>query len=145
MPPRDALAAGGSQAITCAIGHGWVPGHEMQVDDFKPEAGDSHYEPGQGGLIGQLGAKGRRGRAYGDRAVIEFRVQRGTRPPGESDVICLGSHQGYALQPAGSFVLPACLAAGQASPPFGGLSASRLLGLRSCRPKMNLAASNRRL
>ena len=75
----------------------------MQVDDFKPEAGDPQYEPGQGGLIGQLGTKGRRGRAYGDRAVIEFRVQRGTRLPGESDLICLGSHQGYALQAASSF------------------------------------------
>jgi hypothetical protein len=120
-------------------------GHDVQVDDFKPEAGDPQYEPGQGGLIGQLGAKGRRGPAYGDRAVIEFRVQRGTRLPGESDLICLGSHQGYALQPAGSFVLPACLAAGPASPPFGGLSGSRLLGQRSCRPKMEVAGSDRHL
>jgi len=46
--------------------------HEMHVDQFKPEAGDPQQEPGEGCLIWQLGAKGRRARANGDLAVVEF-------------------------------------------------------------------------
>ncbi len=46
----------------------------MQVEDFKPEAGDPEYEPAEGCLIWQLGAKGCRARARGDLAVVEFRA-----------------------------------------------------------------------
>jgi hypothetical protein len=46
----------------------------VQVDDFKPETGYPLNEPGQGGLIGQLGAKGRRVRPDGNRAVVELRL-----------------------------------------------------------------------
>jgi hypothetical protein len=45
----------------------------VQVDDFEPETGYPLHEPSQGGLIGQLGAKGRRARTDGNRAVIELR------------------------------------------------------------------------
>jgi len=59
------------------------------VDQFKPEAGDPLHEPGQGGLIWQLGAKGCRARAYGDLAVVEFCAYGGARLTGESDLVCL--------------------------------------------------------
>ena len=80
---KPAVTAGllgkpGGRRILCpdlrGIGHcagGWA--HEVQVDDCKPETGYPLNEPGQGGLIGQLGAKGRRVRTDGDRAVVELR------------------------------------------------------------------------
>jgi hypothetical protein len=68
----------------------------VQVDDFKPETGDPLDEPGQGSLIGQFGAKGRRVRTDGDRAVVEYRAQRRASLAFESDLVCLGWHQGYA-------------------------------------------------
>jgi hypothetical protein len=61
----------------------------MHVDHPKPEAGDPQYEPGQGCLVGQLGAKGCYARAYGDLTIIEFRTQCGARLTGERDLICL--------------------------------------------------------
>ena len=69
---------------------GWR--HEIQVDDLEPEAGDPLHEPGEGCLIWQLGAKGCRARAYGDRAVVKFCAERGARLANESDLIRLGSH-----------------------------------------------------
>ena len=52
----------------------WQRRHEVQVHHFKSEAeaADPLHQPHEGTLIGQLGAKGRRARAYGDRAVVEF-------------------------------------------------------------------------
>jgi hypothetical protein len=49
----------------------------VQVDDFQPEAGDPLYQPGQGSLIGQLGAEGCHAWAGADLAVVECRAQRG--------------------------------------------------------------------
>ena len=63
--------------------------YQVHVDHPKPEAGDPQYEPGQGCLVGQLGAKGCYARAYGDLAIIEFRTQCGARLTGERDLICL--------------------------------------------------------
>ena len=63
--------------------------YQVHVDYLKPEAGDPQYEPGQGCLVGQFGAKGRCARAYGDLAIIEFRAQCGARLTGERDLICL--------------------------------------------------------
>ena len=50
----------------------WWRRHEVQVHHFKSEAGDSLHQPHEGTLIWQLGAEGRRARAYGDRAVVKF-------------------------------------------------------------------------
>jgi hypothetical protein len=44
----------------------------MQVHDVEPEARDPLHETAQGDLIGQIGAHGRRVRADGDLAVVEF-------------------------------------------------------------------------
>jgi len=61
----------------------------VHVNDFQPEAGDPLNEPGQGRLIGQLGAEGRHSPAYPDVAVVEFRTQGSARLARESDLICL--------------------------------------------------------
>jgi len=50
----------------------WQRRHEVQMHHFKSEAADPLHQPHEGTLMGQLGAKGRRARAYGDRAVVEF-------------------------------------------------------------------------
>ena len=63
--------------------------HQVHLDYPEPEAGNPHYQPGQGRLVGQLGAKGCYARAYGDLAVIEFCAQGGTRLAGKRDLICL--------------------------------------------------------
>jgi hypothetical protein len=44
----------------------------VQVDDFKPEAGDPLDKPGQGSLIWQLGTQGCGARTDADLAVVEF-------------------------------------------------------------------------
>jgi hypothetical protein len=51
----------------------------------------------KGTLIWQIGAKGGRARAYGDRTVVKFCAQRDTSLTNEGDLIRLGSHQDYAL------------------------------------------------
>jgi hypothetical protein len=80
-------AAAGSRALICDM---VIPRrHEARVDDFQPQAGDPLHEPGQGGLIRQLGAKGRHIRADGDLAVIEFRAQRGACLAREGDLVGL--------------------------------------------------------
>jgi hypothetical protein len=79
----DALAGG----LGSAVG-GWRR-HEVHVDQFKPEAGDPLQEPGEGCLIGQLSAKGRRARADGDLAVVEFRAQCSARLAAERDLVRL--------------------------------------------------------
>ena len=61
----------------------------MQVDYFELEAGDPLHEPGQGCLVGQVGAKGCGAWADGDLAVVEFGAQRGTCLAGEGDLVCL--------------------------------------------------------
>jgi hypothetical protein len=48
--------------------------HEVQVHHFKSEASDPLHQPEEGTLIWQVGAKGGRARAYGDRAVVKFRA-----------------------------------------------------------------------
>jgi hypothetical protein len=63
--------------------------YQAHVDYLKPEAGDPQYEPGQGCLVGQFGAKGCCARAYDDLAIIEFRAQCGAGLTGERDLICL--------------------------------------------------------
>ena len=57
------------------------------MDDFEPQGGDPLHEPGEGGGIWEFGAEGRRGRAYGDLAIVEFRAQYGARLAGESDLV----------------------------------------------------------
>jgi len=57
------------------------------MDDFEPQGGDPLHEPGQGGGIREFGAEGRRGRAYGDLAIVEFCAQYGARLAGESDLV----------------------------------------------------------
>ena len=57
------------------------------MDDFQPKSSDPLHEPGQGGGIWELGTEGRRGRAYGDLAIVEFCAQYGARLPGESDLV----------------------------------------------------------
>jgi hypothetical protein len=42
----------------------------MEIHDVEPETGDPLHETAQGDLIGQIGAQGRRARAYVDLAVV---------------------------------------------------------------------------
>ena len=63
----------------------------------KPETCDPLHETAQGDLIGQNSAQGRRVRADGDLAVVEFGSQGRARPANESDLVCLCWHHGYAL------------------------------------------------
>ena len=63
----------------------------MQVGHFKPEAGDTEHESGEGCLIGQLGAESSRARARGDLAVVEFRAQCRARLARESAASVPGS------------------------------------------------------
>lgn len=58
------------------------------MDDFEPQIGDPLHEPGQGGGIWEFCTEGRRGRAYGDLAIVEFCAQHGARLAGESDLVC---------------------------------------------------------
>ena len=53
----------------------------MHLDYFKTEADDPLYKPGEGSLVGQLGAEGGRIRACGDLAVVELRAQRSAAWP----------------------------------------------------------------
>jgi hypothetical protein len=46
----------------------------VHIDDFKTEADDPLYKPGEGSLVGQLGAEGGRIRACADLAVVELRA-----------------------------------------------------------------------
>jgi hypothetical protein len=46
----------------------------MQGHDVEPETCDPLHETAQGDLIGQDSAQGRRVRADGDLAVVEFRA-----------------------------------------------------------------------
>jgi hypothetical protein len=69
--------------------------HLAHLDQFKPEAGDPEHEPGQGRLIGKLGAKGCRARADRDLAVVELGAQCRAGLAGKSDLICSRSHESY--------------------------------------------------
>jgi hypothetical protein len=60
----------------------------VRVDDFKPKADDPLNKPGEGSLIGQVGAEGGRLRVCGDRAVVELCPQRSAGLTAESDLIC---------------------------------------------------------
>jgi hypothetical protein len=59
----------------------------VHIDYFKTEADDPLYKPGEGSLVGQLGAEGGRIRACGDLAVVELRAQRSAGLAAESDLI----------------------------------------------------------
>jgi hypothetical protein len=61
--------------------------HQVHIDYFKTEADDPLYKPGEGSLVGQLGAEGGRIRACGDLAVVELRAQRSAGLAAESDLI----------------------------------------------------------
>ena len=61
--------------------------HQVHIDDFKAEADDPLYKPGEGSLVGQLGAECGRLRACGDLAVVELRAQRSAGLAAESDLI----------------------------------------------------------
>jgi hypothetical protein len=73
----------------CARGRSWRRWlcHQVHIDDFKAEADDSLYKPGEGSLVGQLGAECGRLRACGDLAVVELRAQRSAGLAAESDLI----------------------------------------------------------
>jgi hypothetical protein len=73
----------------------------VDVDDFKPKADDPLYEPGEGSLVGQLGAKGGCLWACGDLAVVELRAQRSAGLAAECDLIRVRSHWDYALAVGG--------------------------------------------
>jgi hypothetical protein len=70
----------------------------VHVDDFKPEADDPLYKPGEGSLVGQLGAECGRLRACGDLAVVELRAQRSAGLASETDLTCEWTHLDYASQ-----------------------------------------------
>jgi len=57
------------------------------VGDFKSKAGDPLHKPGEGSVIGYLGAEGGRTPACGDFAVVELRAERSVRLAGESDLV----------------------------------------------------------
>jgi hypothetical protein len=59
----------------------------VHIDDFKAEADDPLYKPGEGSLVGQLRAERGRTRAHGDLAVVELRAQRSAGLAAESDLI----------------------------------------------------------
>jgi hypothetical protein len=61
----------------------------VHIDHFKPEAGDPLQQPGEGFLIGQLGAESCYTATYGDFTVVEFLTQRAARLPRERDFVCL--------------------------------------------------------
>src|SRR5690242_5429758 len=66
--------------------------HAVHVYDVKPQAGNPEHEPGQGGLIGQLSAKGGRARAHVDLAVVEFSADRGAGLAREGDLVSMWTH-----------------------------------------------------
>jgi hypothetical protein len=59
----------------------------VHIDYFKTKADDPLYKPGEGSLVGQLGAEGGRIRACADLAVVELRAQRSAGLAAESDLI----------------------------------------------------------
>jgi hypothetical protein len=61
----------------------------VHIDPFKPEAGDPLQQPGEGPLIGQLGAESCYAPTYGDFKVVEFITQRAARLPRERDLVSL--------------------------------------------------------
>jgi hypothetical protein len=69
------------------------------MDQFEPQAGDPLHEPGEGCLIGQLGAQGGDAQAYIDLAVVEFRAQCRARFTRESDLVSSCSHYGQPRSP----------------------------------------------
>ena len=73
----------------CARGRSWRRWlcHQVHIDYFKTEADDPLYKPGEGSLVGQLGAEGGRIRACGDLAVVELCAQRSAGLAAESDLI----------------------------------------------------------
>src|SRR4029077_5024983 len=78
--------------------------HAVHVYDVKPQTGNPEHEPGQGGLIGQLSAKGGRARAHVDLAVVEFSADRGAGLAREGDLVHVWTHLGSRLEVAD----PAC-------------------------------------
>ena len=66
---------------------GWrrPPNH---LDYLEPQVNDPEHESGEGCLVWQHGAKGRRGRAYRDLAVIELRAQGSARLAREGELVC---------------------------------------------------------
>ena len=65
----------------------------MQVDHFKCESDDPLDDSPEGSLIWQFGAKGGRGLAYDDLAVVEFCAQRRTGVTREGYLVCVWSHR----------------------------------------------------
>jgi len=61
----------------------------VYIDHFKPEARDPLQQPGEGSLIGQLGAESCYTPTCGDFTVVEFLTQRAARLPGERDLVSL--------------------------------------------------------
>ena len=92
------LATGSPPRITGGDRTGGWLRHQVHLDDFKPEADDPFYQPGEGSLVGQLGAKGGRRRACHDLAVVELRAQRSAGRAAETDLICEWTHLDYASQ-----------------------------------------------
>jgi hypothetical protein len=85
---QEALQPHGDQRLA-ARGRSWRRRlcHQVHIDYFKTEADDPLYKPGEGSLVGQLGAEGGRIRACGDLAVVELRAQRSAGLAAESDLI----------------------------------------------------------
>src|SRR4029077_9758263 len=66
--------------------------HAVHVYDVKPQTGNPEHERGQGGLIGQLSAKGGRARPHVDLAVVEFSADRGAGLAREGDLVSIWTH-----------------------------------------------------
>ena len=101
---------------------------EADVDHVQAEAGDPLHQTGESFLIWQLGVKGCRAWAYGDRAVVEFPTQSAARLTQEGDLLAFGSHQ---VHPRFCGAPPAniCTVAGQRhQPPEGDLDSAGFCG-----------------
>ena len=66
---------------------GWWS-HPKHLDNLEPQVDDSEHESGEGCLVGQHGAKGRRALARRDLAVIELRAQCGACLAREDELVC---------------------------------------------------------
>jgi hypothetical protein len=78
--------------ITSSAVTAWGRCHEVHMDNFEPQGGDSLHEACEGCGIREFGAKGRRALADGYLAVVEFAAQYSARLASEGDLISLRSH-----------------------------------------------------
>jgi hypothetical protein len=73
----------------------WLRSHELQVNQLESETGYPLHEFEEGCLIRQVGAKGRRARAYDDRAVVKFCAYLSIRLTSKSNLISPRLHHDF--------------------------------------------------